>query len=69
MWKIHHLHFYTTYYVEFDKGWRAWRSAAGRTPARGRAGSGLTVKYQAFPHVFVPPFHYANPVTGQAWKK
>ena len=25
----------------------------------------LTVNYKAFPHVFVPPFHYVNPVTGK----
>ena len=26
-----------------------------------------THDYEAFPEVFVPPFHYANPVSGKAW--
>jgi SnoaL-like domain len=69
VWKIDYLHFYTTYYVEFDKGW-----SHGGVPLAGPL-PGLepdqppTVKYQAFPHVFVPPFHYPNPVTDQEWKK
>ena len=69
IWKIDHLHFYTTYYVEFDKGW-----SHGGVPLAGplpgvEPDQALTVKYQAFPHVFVPPYHYTNPVTGKAWKK
>jgi hypothetical protein len=69
VWKIDHLHFYTTYYVEFDKGW-----SHGGVPLAGplpgcEPDRALTVKYQAFPHVFVPPYHYTNPVTGRSWHK
>ena len=68
-WKIDHLHFYTTYYVEFDKGWsHGGVPLAGPLPGM-EPDHASTVKYQAFPHVFVPPYHYANPVTGKSWKK
>jgi SnoaL-like domain len=69
VWRISHLHFFTTFYVEFDKGWRhGGVPLAGPLPGV-EPDQALTVKYQAFPHVFVPPYHYANPVTGQAFKK
>jgi hypothetical protein len=63
VWKIQYLHFYTTYYVDYDKGWNM-----GGVPLAGPLpgavpDAALTVDYQAFPHVFVPPYHYPNPVT------
>jgi hypothetical protein len=68
-WKIQYLHFYTTYYVEFDKGWHhGGVPLAGPLPGM-EPDEALTVKYKAFPHVFVPPFHYVNPVSGQEFRK
>jgi hypothetical protein len=69
VWKIEYLHFYTTYYVEFDKGWHhGGVPLAGPLPGM-EPDQALTVNYKAFPHVFVPPYHYANPVTGQEFRK
>ena len=66
VWKISKLHSYITFYVEFDKGWNK-----GAVPMLGKI-PGLqpdepsTVKYGAFPEVFLPPYHYPTPVTGKA---
>jgi SnoaL-like domain len=69
VWKIEYLHFYTTYYVEFDKGWHhGGVPLAGPLPGM-EPDQARTVNYKAFPHVFVPPYHYANPVTGQEFRK
>lgn len=69
VWKIDYLHFYTTYYVEFDKGWHhGGVPLAGPLPGM-EPDQARTVNYKAFPHVFVPPFHYVNPVTGQEFRK
>jgi len=67
VWKIARLHFFVTYYVDYDKGW-----THGGVPLAGPLPEMIpdetqTVAYGAFPQVFIPPFHYANPVTGKAW--
>ncbi len=65
VWKISKLHSYITFYVEFDKGWNK-----GAVPMLGKI-PGLqpdeppSVEYKSFPDVFVPPYHYPNPVTGK----
>lgn len=65
VWRIAKLHGFITYYVEYDKGWNQ-----GGVPLLGPI-KGLepdepsTVKYEAFPNVFVPPYHYDNPVSGR----
>lgn len=63
-WTIASLHGFITYYCEFDKGLNH-----GGVPLL-RSIDGLqpdfppTIGYEAFPETFVPPFHYAHPVTG-----
>jgi outer membrane murein-binding lipoprotein Lpp len=64
-WKISKLHSFITFYVDFDKGWNK-----GAVPMLGKI-PGLqpdeppSVEYKSFPDVFVPPYHYPNPVTGK----
>ena len=65
VWKINKLHAFITFYVEFDKGWNKGavelpKHLEGLAPDKE-----TTVKYGAFPEVFVPPYHYKNPVTGK----
>jgi outer membrane murein-binding lipoprotein Lpp len=65
VWKISKLHGYITYYVEYDKGWNK-----GGVPLPQKLGSldpdaPPTAKYGTFPEVFVPPYHYKNPVSGK----
>jgi SnoaL-like domain len=65
VWKIHKLHYYMTYYVDYYKGWDQ-----GGLPAPGPIKGfppdrPTTVEYKLYPDVFVPPYHYQNPVTGR----
>ncbi len=67
VWKIAKLHGFITYYVEYDKGW-----SHGGVPLLGPI-KGLepdepsTIAYEAFPSVFIPPYHYDNPVSGRRY--
>jgi len=65
VWKISKLHSYITFYVDFDKGWNKGGVPLPQHLERLEPDEGSTVKYGAFPDVFVPPYHYPNPVTGK----
>lgn len=65
IWKIRKLHSYITFYVDFDKGWNKEGVALPQHLQRLAPDGESTVKYGAFPEVFLPPYHYANPVTGK----
>lgn len=65
IWQIARLHGFITFYSEYDVGWnkggvKLVRSVEGLQPD-----APPTYDYEAFPEVFIPPFHYANPVTGR----
>jgi SnoaL-like domain len=66
-WKFSGMHFYSTYYTPFDQGW-----AKSNLPNNGPSetyppDAPPSLKYDVFPGHYVPPFHYANPVTGVPW--
>ena len=65
VWKISKLHYYMTYYVDYYKGW----DQGGNPPPGPIAGmppdQPTTLAYKLYPDVFVPPYHYKNPVTGK----
>jgi hypothetical protein len=65
VWKYQTLNGYQTFYTDYEKGW-------------GKASNPLmnyfpgyppdlphSIEYEPYPAVFVPPFHYRNPVTGK----
>jgi len=63
VWKILHDHVYTTFFSTYDEGF-----VDGARPAPGPSreippDAPPSVTYQAFPGVYVPPFHYDNPVS------
>jgi hypothetical protein len=68
VWKIRKLHLFTTFLAPYEGGWLNADPKAIEDYAMGR---GVTpdrpssVAYEPYPGVFVPPFHYPNPVTGQ----
>lgn len=67
IWRISRLQAFITFYAEYDRG-----PNHGGVPLV-RSIEGLqpdlppTYSYEAFPEIFVPPFHYANPVSGRPW--
>ena len=64
-WKISKLHSFITFYVEFDKGWNKGAVELPKHLEGLEPDSEATVKYGAFPDVFIPPYHYKNPVSGK----
>lgn len=64
LWRIHKLHFYRTYHTPFDEGWAKARSPSGGVRPHLPPDLPPSVDYEPWPAVFVPPFHYANPVSG-----
>jgi hypothetical protein len=69
IWRIAHLHWYTTFSGSYDKGWhREAYPIAGplRELPPDRPPSEV---YEAFPTFHLPAYHYLHPVTGKpvAW--
>lgn len=65
VWKISKLHSFITFYVEYDRGWNKGAVELPKHLDTLEPDSESTVKYGAFPEVFLPPYHYQNPVTGK----
>ncbi len=65
VWKIKKLHAYFTYYVDYYKGW----DMGGDPPPAPIPGlppdQPSTETYKLYPDVYIPPYHYKNPVTGR----
>jgi ketosteroid isomerase-like protein len=67
IWKISKLHWYQTFIVPYAGGWGANTDVTG-----GRVVEDVlppdqppTENYDVWPGVYVPPFHYHNPVSGR----
>ena len=64
-WKIARLHFYLTGFTDYDLGW-----AKSAIPVQGPSAAIPPDKppsevYRTFPGVYIPPFDYPHPVTGE----
>jgi hypothetical protein len=68
VWKIRKLHWFANFVAPYEDGWLNADPQAVESYALGR---GVTpdrpssVTYEPYPGVFVPPFHYPHPVSGQ----
>jgi hypothetical protein len=68
VWKIRKLLWYASFLAPYEGG---WLNADPKAIAEYAMGRGVTpdrpssVEYEPYPGVFVPPFHYPNPVTGE----
>jgi hypothetical protein len=69
VWKIARLHCFVTYYVRWNQGWSKGGVPMGEALEHLPPDAEQTVDYRPFPEVFIPPYHYPNPVTGRPWMK
>jgi hypothetical protein len=67
VWKIQRLHWYQTFLVPYAGGWAKNKDVNGGIfvskqlpPDRAP-----TERYETWPGVYLPPYHYKNPVTGR----
>jgi SnoaL-like domain len=65
VWKIKKLHAYFTYYVPYYKGWDQGGDPPPAALADLPPDQPTTETYKLYPDVFIPPYHYKNPVTGK----
>jgi hypothetical protein len=65
VWKISRLHFYVTGFTDYDLGWT--KSAIPMQGPSAVIPPDLppTEIYRSYPGVYIPPFDYPHPVTGQ----
>ncbi len=68
VWKIAKLHAFVTYYVRWNEGWSKGGVPMGTELPGMAPDAPQTVDYGSFPEVYIPPYHYPNPVTGKDWK-
>lgn len=65
IWKLKHDHVFNTYFVNYAEG---WKDNEPRPPPGisedNPPDAPPTMTFEMYPSAFLPPFHYANPVTG-----
>jgi len=68
VWKIRKLHWYTTFIAPYEGGWLNVSKKLTDDYALGRGvmpDRPPSEAYEPYPGVYVPPFHFKNPVSGQ----
>jgi hypothetical protein len=65
LWKFKRDHVYTTYFAHYDRGWMSGPRPAARPSDRIPPDLPPSEVYEAFPEIYIPPFHYGHPVTGK----
>jgi hypothetical protein len=65
VWRISRLHFYVTGFTDYDLGWTKSAIPAQGPSAAVPPDRPPTEIYRAFPGVYIPPFDYPHPVTGE----
>jgi hypothetical protein len=64
VWKFTAVHFYPTFITDYDQGWSKDAQPAPGPVASLPPDRAPTERYEIFPKVHIPTFHYNNPVTG-----
>jgi len=64
-WQISKMHFYRTFHTPYEESWATAVSPKGGMLADYPPDLPPTEEYDPFPGVYIPPFHYPNPITGK----
>jgi hypothetical protein len=69
VWKLSRVHWYMTVKGSYDQGWHKQRVPAPGPLADLPPDQPPSEKYESWPAFYLPPYHYAHPVTGKpvAW--
>jgi hypothetical protein len=68
VWKIKKLHWYQTFLVPYAGGWAKNKDVNGGvyvSPQELPPDAPPSENYGVWPNVYIPPFHFKNPVTGK----
>ncbi len=68
VWKISKIHWYATFFAPYEGGWLNTGKQAVEDYAMGRGvepDRPPSERYEPYPGVYVPPFSFQNPVSGQ----
>jgi len=65
LWKIKRDHLYTTFFAPYDTGWAMGARPAPKVSDKIPPDRPPSEIYESFPEIYIPPFHYKNPVTDQ----
>ena len=66
VWKIENLRYFPTVITDYDKGWAVDAKPVPTASTELPPDRPPTSVYAIYPKAHIPPFHYDNPVTGQA---
>jgi hypothetical protein len=64
-WKISKLHFYQTFYADYEKGWHQAPLPLVAQYPDFPPDRPPSEDYKVYPDFYVPPYHYRNPVSGR----
>lgn len=64
VWKIKRIHLFSSMRTDYDHGWAVDAQSRSMPSESLPPDAAPSVDYANYPAVFVPPFHYENPVTG-----
>ena len=66
VWKIKKDHLYTTFFAPYDTGWAMGARPTPKASDKIPPDLSPSEIYESFPEIYIPPFHYKNPVTDQS---